>query len=235
VILGLNAWSVLLLVPFLVAAPTALDGLLWLLLPLVALAVGTKLQGRVDRGGADVWLLAVFPATIALVMIRLPGLPGQSPHGPLSLILGAVSLIAFAAATAAASSRSRSRRPCRQVPLGHAQAFSEPVRTSWIRRSMLLLAISGAFGLSFVAPLLAGRDGYEAAWGEAANAAFVLTAVVGASLGCAILAVFVGPALRASRKRPRSTLMANRRFLLFMSVAFLGSLTYALLQVLRQG
>lgn len=113
------------------------------------------------------------------------------------------------------------------MPLDEGVDPAAPIRHRGTRRAYLLVAAVGAIALATAAPLLGGLAFFEKAHGDAAQSAQMVTGVVAGCLGVAVMAYFVGPALRASRA-PTPKLHA-RRARTYMSLAALGVLALALL------
>jgi hypothetical protein len=69
-----------------------------------------------------------------------------------------------------------------------------------VRRALLTMAAAGAFVLAVVGPSLGLQRERVATWGEAADDAGVLTAVVAGLVACVALGTIVGPGLRAVKQ-----------------------------------
>jgi len=218
-VLGANAWVVLAVLPSLLAEPRSPGHVLWLLLPLPPLAVGALLLSRsqVLAGWA---LLGGYPTLLAAAVAILPRLVVQSPYSTVGLVLGALSVVAYGAGTVFAVTRPYALRATTRRPLGSVAAIDEPGSRIWARRALLALATTGAVVLAVVVPALGGTASYEEAWGRAAPEAAVLTAVAGGALGTAVLALFIGPSLRAPRTPDPTRRQVRRRVTaLLVSVA----------------
>ncbi len=223
-VLGLNAWLVLAVLPMLFAEPRTTASFAWLALPIAPLVLGVGVLERSQRVGGWI-LLGGFPTLLAAIVAVMPRLVVQDAYSTVGLVLGALSLVGYGAGAAFAAMRPTELRPTSRRPLGSVSPMREPITRTWARR--LLLGAGGLAGLvlAVVAPSLGGMRAYEQVWGRAAPEASVLTAVVGGALGTATLAMFVGPALRAPRTRPPSRRTADRRvvallFSVAVSVAF---------------
>lgn len=224
-VLGLNAWMVLAVLPMWFAEPRAASSVAWLLLPLPALLVGSAMLPRSPTLAAWV-LLGGYPVLLAGLVAAVPGLVSQSPYSSAGLALGALSLVAFGAGAAFAATRPARMRPTSRRPLGSVSPIDEPGLRVWMRRLLLGAAGLGALTVAVVAPSLGGTESYEPTWGDAAAEAAVLTAVVGGALGCTALALFVGPTLRAAREAAPSRRQVNRRVAALLFSVSLGVAFY---------
>ena len=204
---GLNAWLVLLLVPCLAAgwpdgiASLAAAGALALLALGVLAAVRSPADDRLAVAGRWV-LLALAPAALAAMVAARTEVAARSAFGPATLVLGAASVLAYAASAARACTRPLARLEVSVHALRSKQPVSEPAMRRWMRRALLGVAALGAGAIALVAPTARGARIYGEAWGDSAEAAAVLTSVVASLVAALALGAIVGPALRA--KRPRS-------------------------------
>lgn len=225
-VLGMNAWAVLLAVPLWSGQPRATWAILLLLLPLACLAAGLLLLPASRRITAWV-LLGAYPTSIASVAAALPQLAVASPYSTPGLLLGTLSLAAFGAGAAFSATRPPALRPTSSRPLGSVAPIEEHAGRRTVRWALLGVTSLGALAIAVVAPAVGDRAGYEAAWGEAADEAAVLTAVIASALSAATLALFVGPTLRASRPRRRSRRRTRRRIGWLLLSAVVGAAFYA--------
>jgi hypothetical protein len=214
-ILGLNAWAVGVLLPtFHVGLANGLEGLA-AVAPLGMLAAGVALLSRGSPHARWVLLAGVPPALVISAALRNAALVDDA-FDAISLSLAAISLLAYLAASAHAVARPALSKPAIAIP------EAEPLARRWLRRALLGLTSVGAFGAVVVAPAWATLRERRAAWGEAADAASVLTAVVAAVVTAFAVGSIVGPALRAERARPSAALSSRRRLavaILFGTVA----------------
>lgn len=224
-VLGLNAWALLAALPLFVGGPRELSAIAWLTAPLPFLAAGTALIQR-QREIAGWLLLGAFPASLAGVVGGLGKLTLHSPFSTTGLSIGAVSLVAFGAAAALALTRPTRLRTAVWRPLDAVAPLEGP-RVRWVGRR-LLLAVTGAFALALalIAPEVGDLSGFAAAWGEAAEEAATLNAVMGGALGASLLALIVGPGLRASHRQVTRR-RAGRRAAALIGLAGLALALYA--------
>lgn len=224
-VLGLNAWLVLLAVPMLLAEPRSAAHLAWLLLPLPPLLAGAAALERA-RTLATWVLLGGYPTLLVAVVASMPQLVLQSAYSTVGLLIGVSSLVAFGATAAYACTRPPSLRPSTRRPLGSVTPIDEPVPRIRGRRLLLATGVVGSVLVALVAPALGGVESYGETWGRAAPEAAVLTAVVGGALGTVILAMFVGPTLRATRGRRLSRRQIDRRVAALLLSVAIGAAIY---------
>ena len=210
IVLGMNAWLVLAVLPMALAEPKAPASMTWLLLPLPALVAGVLTLARSQLIAGYV-LLGGFPTLLAALLSVLPRFVVQTPWSTVGLLLGAASLIAYGAAAVFAVSRPHALRATTHRPLGSVAPIEERAALIWSRRAVLSVGAIGAAVLAVVAPVVGGMAAYEEVWGEAAAEASVLAAVVGGALGACVIALFVGPTLRAPRSPAPTRRQVNRR------------------------
>lgn len=254
-VLGLNVWFVLALVPAfehgLGAGAAALGAA-----ALAPLGLGLWLAAR-ERAGADVALLALFPAAAAAAAVsRADG--GVAVLGSaLGVSVLAASLLGYGAACLHLLGRRRRSRQAEHHPLAEGESgVARPARVRIAQRALLAVTGAAAMGLAVLGPLAplpgsargavataspagpsgglggagAAREGARAvgaavaeagaAWGDAAPQGLLLVAVVSSGLGVALLAAFVGPALRADRTR-----RPPRRRALLVALGLLAAVT----------
>lgn len=224
-VLGLNAWAVLVFVPLLAAGARSGWSYGLTALGLVLLAAGAALLARAPR--IATWLLlALFPVGLAALVATLPSLALQKTHSLFALLLGAVSLVAYGAFTAAVCARPSALRATTSKPLEPGQGGGS-LRHRRVRRRVLVVAGAlGAFAVAVMAPLWHGDEAAERAWGDSADEGRMLTAVAAAALGAAIMALFIGPGTRRSRSRPPTARQAYVRAAMLVMVALAGVLTW---------
>lgn len=227
-VLGLNAWLVLTVLPMLLAGPQSWASAALLVLPLPALAFGVSALSR-SRRTAGAALLAGYPVLVAIAIGLLGDHVEREPYSPLGLLFGALSLLAYGAGAALAASRPQGHRPTSLRPLGSVQPI--PPDRSRVRTQLALIGVtaSAATAVAVVAPMLGGRTALVAAWGDAAREAGVLVAVVAGALGTAVVALFVAPAMRASRRRPPTRRQIDARLVALLSVVLTGVLVLFLM------
>jgi hypothetical protein len=225
VVLGLNAWIVLLFLPWVLATPTDPTTVFWLCAPLVVLAMGAPSIPS-QRLFAAWMLLGAFPVLCAFVVAWMPQLTEHPPHGTWSHALGALSLVAFGAGAATAVGRPERVRSSTRRPLGTVAPVEERSERRRGRRVLVAVATTAAFAMALIAPAVGDQSGYVRAWGEASREAATLAAVIGGGLGAALLSLIVGPGLRASRSRAPTARQANRRALTMLGLFAIGLALY---------
>lgn len=248
----MNAWVVALLVPSLHLGPS-LEVLIGTSAPLLVLGLGLALPAGASRrerpasagrppdsggsarratlGSARCWaLLAGYPGAIGAVLAWRSELAERDAHGPVGLTLAALSILAFVAAAAHASSLAQPESAVQtQTPLER-DPVAEPRARRWVRRLLLGASAAGALALSLMAPALASRRERVERWGDGADDATVLAAVVGAIVGCVALGVIVGPALRAARVGGDPPGRRQRRLAAAMLVAVAAGVAWLVLR-----
>ncbi len=224
-VLGLNAWALLTILPFFVGGPREVTALLWALVPLPFLAVGAALVPW-HRQIAAWLLLGAFPTSVAGVVAAMENLTQHSPYGTVGLSIGALGLVAFGAAAAHAVTRPVRVRTATWRPLGTVSPLEEPKVRRWGRRLLVGVTGAGALALALIAPKAGDTAFFVAAWGDAADEAATLSAVVGGALGASLLALIVGPGLRASRRRGVTRRRSRRRVATLLGLAVLALALY---------
>jgi hypothetical protein len=213
-ILGLNLWFAMLLWPLDELPPS--HALVWGGAALAMLAVGVTLVAQTRASAASWLLLLAFPVLLALALVNR----ATDAYDPLSLALVGLSLLAYGAVAASVTAPGASALP-----------YSGTVRTTFIdgrtftERTRWILVCIAAVLIVVVAPTLGGRDTLEAAWGEAATEGALLTAVVAASIGGAVIASYTIGITRPPRRRTATD--RRWRVAALLLAAAVGALTYA--------
>lgn len=232
-ILGLNAWTVALLIPTLhVGVGTTLETLL-AISPLIALGLGVYWLDQRRAWARWALLGAVGPALCLAIALR-DELVAREAFDPAGMLLAAVSLLAYLAAAAHALTRPRAPRESSVHPLRTKEPVAEPAPRRWLRRALLGTASMGALAIAVLAPAWAERSARVEAWGDAADDGAVLTAIVAAISAAVALGAVIGPGLRADRK-PRDPAKDRRRFALSLGVAIVGAIGWLVLRQLDAG
>ncbi len=236
VVLGLNAWGVALVWPLLLADDEAPEPLWPTLAALAPLLLGALLQPHVEqradrlRGLPAALLLAVFPAALALVFASRPEALLQRALPPPALVLAWAALCAYGASALFACRAPASDLPARSGELQASPWDAEVRERSPLQPLAIALCAAGGAAIALLAPTLGGYEQLAGAWGAAVRAGGVLTAVVGVALGAAVIAVFLGTALRAdpSPSPPPGELPIRVSWFLFL--ALLSFVTYYIVQ-----
>ena len=210
-VLGLNAWGVALVWPLLLEAERG-DG--WL------------------RSLPAALLLSVFPAALALVFASRSEALLQHALPPMALVLSWAALCAYGASAVAVCREPASELPARSGELQASPWDAEVPERSRLQPFAIALCAAGATAIALLAPSLGGFRELSVAWGESARAGGVLTAVVGVALGAAVLAVFLGSALRAEPASRQSAPPGEvpLRVSWFLFLALLSFVTYFIVQ-----
>lgn len=231
-LLGVNAWIVA------VVAPTSFVGypghgaLVALLLPPTVLAVGVLAMTR--RPERARWaLLAGYPLSVATALGVQPALTERDAYGTLGLLVAALALLAFVAAAGHALRRGLGTRPAHARPLGGQAPVGEPAARRLLRRALLGASAVTALALTLVAPTLEERRERARRWGEATDDATVLAIVTGTLVAVVMLALIVGPNLRAARARPPRAAQRRIRVATALFLALSAAAGWAALRVLE--
>ena len=228
-VLGLNALSVLAWLPLLLSDTSNGWSAVVVLIPALPLGLGLAWLGR-GHAAAPWVLLLVFPVTLVGAVGAIDGLAGRSPHGPLGLLLGVLSLVAYGAVVARAVARTEPLRETEKKSLGSASPAEEDVQRTIARRVVLSAATLGALAIGVVAPALGNPTALAEAWGPAAAEAALLTAVFGCVIATTLMALFVAPMTRRSRKRPPTRAQVRLRVVLLLLLVVAGTFVYQVVQ-----
>jgi hypothetical protein len=147
------------------------------------------------------------------------------------MVLLALSLCGYGAAAAASLDVPAQVLSVTHAPLGTDSWDAVPPERGMRQRLFIALCVTGAGAIALVAPTLGGTSVIERAWGDAAGVGAVLSAVVAAALGIAVLAIYLPNALRArgaSDQPPRAD--TTLRVAWFLFLAMLGAVTYFIVQ-----
>lgn len=234
-LLGVNLWGMALLWPLFSARETTGSDL-WLalagLLPLVLGVLAHGLLGdrtQLARLLAGTLLLVAYPGALVALLALRPEADNQLHHGPVALALLWLSLCAYGASAAASCAARPASIDATHTPLGSEPWDAAAPQRFGLRRVVIALFGCGAGAVAVIAPALGGHQALRGNWGDAALAGGVLTAVVGAALGVAVLGVFLGSALRRTSVHPARG-DAALRAAWFALLAVLGGVTYFVVQ-----
>jgi hypothetical protein len=200
-------------------------------LSLVTAACGTLLMGVIalylEKLRAARWLLLCgFPATLACAVAVVPEGELEHAHTPVSLVLGALAFLAYAAGCALAVTPPRAVREHEATLLPLAAELPDIPRSPF-RAAMLATFVAGAFLIAVVAPLWPAWPRVQAAWGEAAGPGAVLSAVVAGALATSMLALHLTSLLRHADAPPPLTAPERRlQIATLLFVSLLGGVVY---------
>jgi len=231
-LLGLNPWVIALLWPELTLPDWSAAGLLGTLACLLPLLLGAVARGvfgnqpRVPQWAAGALWLAIYPATLAAALALRQDALAQASLGPVTLTLLWLSLCAFGAGAAQACAPNAPELVATRAALGNEPWDAPEVERRGLQHAIVTLSIAGAAALAVIAPTLGGFEELEAAWGEAARAGGVLTAVVAGALAVATIGVFLGGGLRSDSALDAGRADAPLRAAWFLFLALLGAVTY---------
>ena len=231
--LGLNAWLTG-VGWFLLSTDVWLDGKpsasVWLAsLSLLPLLFGVPLAASASserRYTAACWLLlCIYPAGLAAALCLGTEEARERAHSGLSMLLAGLSLLAYGVAAL-----STCRAPLPILPArSHARRSErtpspEPV---WSARNVAAAALMGGAPASArVAPFTDDSKVLTAAWGEAADAGAVLTAVVAGAIAVSIVSMDLGPLLKGQSLARRSTRRQRNRIATMLFLTLLGGVVY---------
>ncbi|MBK8172056.1 MAG: hypothetical protein IPK60_17165 [Sandaracinaceae bacterium] len=224
--LGLNAWAVVILIPSLHAE--GIERAPLLVLPLLALIVVGVSIYRMWR--AIPWVaLVLFPCTIAGTIALEPRLRRGDAFSVYMLVAGVLSFAAYAAVAAIAAGRRTQLRQTTEHALAQRAKHVVDRHRTTLRRGLLIFGAAVAVALIAVAPYVGVRRSLDDAWKDASAEGATLTALVAGILATLVIATFVGPALRAPRRRSsREKINRARRVVPLLLLVAVGVTAYVL-------
>jgi hypothetical protein len=227
--LGVNVWitHVLLALVSGGASPAqyavGVFALLCLLLGVVA-RMSAALRDTERRETVARWiLLGVFPGAIGLSLSLGDERVRESAHTALSMPLCAAALLAYGAAAVSACRKRPSLLEAEIHALNGREAEARPKR---LRRFVIGAVLLGSLAITVVAPLWPPYPQAAAAWGDAAEAGAVLTALVAMATAVSVIVVHLGSALRRSEARGETLRQRRNRFATLLFLTLLGFVTY---------
>jgi hypothetical protein len=231
-LLGLNPWVIGVLWPELTARGFRAAGLLGALACLLPLLLGGAAQPafgnplRLPHWVAGALWLAIYPAALAAGIALRQDELAQQNLGPITLALLWLALCAYGAGAAQTCAPIAPELSATRATLGNEPWDAPEVERRGLQHVIVGLCIVGAAAIAVIAPALGGLAALEAAWGEAARAGGVLTAVVAAALAVATIGVFLGSGLRSDSTLDAGRADAPLRAAWFLFLALLGAVTY---------
>jgi hypothetical protein len=197
--------------------------LLCLLLGVVA-RMSAALGHRERREAAARWiLLGVFPGAIGLSLSLGDERVRETAHNALSMPLCAAALLAYGAAAVSACRRRPTLLEAEIHPLNGREAQPRPKR---LRGFVIGAVLFGSLVITVVAPLWPPYPQAAQAWGDAADAGAVLTALVAMATAVSVIVVHLGSALRRSDGRGETLRQRRNRFATLLFLTLLGLVTY---------
>jgi hypothetical protein len=227
--LGLNAWAISVGFPLL-SADVSLQGSLAATSALGLLGLGALVQARARSDGmrhvARLLLLAAYPAGLAAALALGSEAARERAHSPFSVVLAALSLLAYGVAAVQAC---RPELPLLPAISRSRRSVHAPRRdaTRPLQRVAAGVLLVGAAAIALIAPLLPEYAEVERSWAEAAAPGAVLSALVGGAIAASIIATQLGSLLKPRRRvageglRQRQNKIASALFL-----ALLGAVVY---------
>jgi len=194
--------------------------------PLTRQAGLGNILGQFWRGAC---LLVAFPVSLAAVIACRSEALNLRIFGPATLTILGLSLCAYGAFAAQVCASPTETLAATYTNLGDRPRDAPPALRGRLQAMFVGLCCVGACGLVFIAPAWGGSSALAAAWGDAAMAGGVLTAVVGTALGVATLTVFLSTGLRQPTTVPPRT-GAALRATWFLFLALLGAITYIVIK-----
>ncbi|HKP56052.1 MAG TPA: hypothetical protein VJV78_05020 [Polyangiales bacterium] len=227
--LGVNVWITHVLLA-LVSDLTTLSqyavgvfALLCLLLG-VAARMSAALGTSERREAAARWLLlGVYPGAIGLSLSLGDERVRETAHSAISMPLCAAALLAYGAAAVSACRKRPSLLEAEIHALNGREAQLRPKR---LRRFVIGAVLLGSLAICVVAPLWPPYPQAAEAWGEAAEAGAVLTALVAMATAVSVIVVHLGSALRRSETRGETVRQRRNRFATLLFLTLLGFVTY---------
>jgi hypothetical protein len=180
---------------------------------------------------AACWLLlCVFPLSLSLALCLGDEAARERTHSALSLPLAALALLAYAAAAVQSC-----RAPLPLLPVTSHARKAERAQAPEAGRLVRLVGsgilLAGAAAIALIAPLLTSYPQLKAAWGDAAGAGAVLSAVVGGALATSVIGLELGTLYRA---RQGADVLTHRqrtnRVATWLFAALVGLVLYGTLQ-----
>ncbi len=218
---GLNFWSLAVVVPAAVAEAQGAWYLGLAVLPLLFLALAVIRRDPLS-------VLVLYPVAVVSAFGALPYFTLGSPHPPLARLSAAAGLLLYGAVGSRAVTRV-SLDPAITRPLPSVAEDSDAERRRRLRRWLLGAGGLGALLLAVLAPSLGSEAALHRDWGDAAAAAEVLTAVVAGALATVGMAGFLGPATRR-RRQPIPWRRGRARALLLLMVVAAGLVVWGVMR-----
>jgi hypothetical protein len=224
--LGVNVWVTHVLLALVSYGTTPMHyvvgacSLLCLLLG--AAARMTRDDARSRR--AALWLLVCgYPALIGVSLSLGSEQIRETAYTALSMPLCAASLLAYSAAAVVACRQEERPLETESHPLNGREPSASP---ALFRRSVIGICLCGAFAIAVIAPLASDYVQLAEAWGDAADAGAVLSALAGTAIGVSVVVVHLGGALRKTEKVRETMRQRRQRVATLLFLTLLGFVTY---------
>ncbi|HKU44163.1 MAG TPA: hypothetical protein VJR89_38645 [Polyangiales bacterium] len=224
--LGVNVWITHVLLALVSGATSpaqyAVGGFALLCLLLGAAARMSARPFAVESAAR--WLLVgAYPACIGLSLSLGDQRTRESAYTALSMPLCAAALLAYGAAAVSACRKQPNLLSAEIHPLNGREARLQPKR---LRRFVIAAVLIGSLAISVVAPLWPPYPELARAWGDAADAGAVLTALVAMATAVSVVVVHLGSALRRSEVRAETLRQRRNRLATLLFLTLLGFVTY---------
>ena len=170
-------------------------------------------------------LLGAYPASLGLSLTLGSERTRELAHGAFSMSLCAAALLAYVVAAVVACQAELRTIEIESHPLTSPREPSPPNGVQ-LRRALIAIVLCGAFAIAVVAPLTPSYPALAAAWGDAADAGAALSALVGTAIAVAVVAVYLGAALRRAETRPDNARTRRQRIATLLLLTALGLITY---------
>ncbi|HET6333856.1 MAG TPA: hypothetical protein VFG30_11630 [Polyangiales bacterium] len=224
--LGVNVWVTHVLLALVSYGASPLQhvvGACSLLCLLLGVAARMTREGERWRRAVRWMLLCVYPGLIGLSLSLGSEQIRETAYTALSMPLCAASLLAYVAAAVVACRQVERPLETQSHPLNGRESIPAPAR---LRRFVIGVCLCGAFAIAVIAPLIPERAEVADAWGDAAEAGAVLSALAAAAIAVSVIVIHLGSALRRSEK-PRETMrQRQQRIATLLFLTLLGFVTY---------
>lgn len=220
--LGVNVWVSHVLLTFVSGSATPAQygvGAVALLCLLLGVAARVTAQEELRERAARWLLLCVYPASLGLALSLGSEQVRETAYTALSMPLCAASLLAYGAAAVFACQKTPQLLEAESHPLNGRESIAPG---NPLRRVVIAIVLGGAFAVVVIAPLAVPYEDAAKAWGDAAEAGMVLTALVATAIGVAVVAMHLGMALRRGERTPRR----RDRVPTLLFLTLLGIVTY---------
>jgi hypothetical protein len=224
--LGINVWvtHVLLTLVSRSASPAQhVVGACALLCLLLGVAARMTIHGEQRERTARWLLLCVYPGTIGLALSLGSEQVRETAYTALSMPLCAASLLAYGAAAVIACRQPSSLLASESHPLNGRESVAPVPR---LRGFVIAMVLGGGFAITVVAPLWPAYGELASAWGDAAEAGAVLTALAATAIAVSVIVVHLGAALRRAERRVDTVPKRRNRVATLLFLTVLGFVTY---------